>query len=305
MSLISVVISHRHSLAQLQASVRSVLQQRADIELLVLDAHPPGDSEQCLESLESPLVRIPVRTGEAKAFNLAIERARGESLKFMFAGDELAAGCLLEQQRLLHAEQTDVCYADHQFFEQDSEGTRRFDARCTNHLPNPILDLLTHAPPLVCMLFSRSVVQRAGGFNESVEPLFGSRFAFDCADNGARFVRAQALGAFMPQPTEPSDVLGLRRAQARNLGQIMDRWLGRAQLDDAKRRALGLAMVELARFSARHEPEIFRDVSQRYQSLGGNFIPNSPLRMRVAATVLGYPNAERWLRIAQPASSLK
>ena len=302
MSLISVVISHRHSLAELRASIRSVLQQRAQVEVLVLDAHGANDAEQCTE-LET--VRIPVRGGDAKGFNLAMARARGESFKFMFAGDELAAGSLNEQRRLLDGASADVCYADHQYFEQDGAGTRVFAARHVNLLLNPSLDLLTDTPPLASLLFSRAAIQRAGSFNESVDPLCGARFAFDCADTGAQFVRAQALGTFIPMPSEAIDLLTLRRCQARNLGQIMDRWLGRGQLHEDKRQALRLAMVELARFSVRNAPDVFQDVSQRYQSLGGNFVPKSPLRLRLAATFLGYPNAERWLRIAHPAASTK
>ena len=143
-------------------------------------------------------------------------------------------------------------------------------------------------------------MQRAGGFNDSVEPLCGDRFSFDCADAGARFTRAPALGVFIPNAAQAPELASLRRYQSINLGQIMDRWLGRGQLDHAKRQALRLAMVELARFSAHKDPEIFENVSQRYQSLGGNFVPQSPLRLRLAATILGYPNAERWLRIAVP-----
>lgn len=295
MSLISVIISHRNTLASLQASIRSVLQQRAEVELLVLDGHGLADADRCLEH---DAICIPARGTLAKGFNLAIERARGEALKFMIAGDELAAGTLNEQRRLLETEHAEVCYADHQYFEQDSEGTRVYAARHTNQLMNPKLDLLTQALPLSSILFSRAAVLRAGSFNESVELLCDSRFSFDCADAGARFTRAQALGAFIPKAYEATDLLSLRRCQSLNLGQIMDRWLGRGQLDDEKRQALRLAMVELARFSAHQEPEIFQNVSQRYQSLGGNFIPQSPLRLRMAATILGYPNAERWLRIA-------
>lgn len=294
MSLISVIISHRNSLAALQASIRSVLQQRAEFELLVLDYHAAADAERYEEQTA---VRIPVRGSVAKGFNLAIERARGEALKFMIAGDELAAGTLNEQSRALNHEHAEVCYSDHQYFMQDAEGTRVYGARHANHLANPKLDLLTTSLPLSSLLFSRAAVQRVGSFNDSVEPLCAHRFTFDCADAGARFARAQALGAFIPKSGEHCTLVDLRRCQSTNLGQIMDRWLTRGQLDDEKRHALRLAMVELARFSARQEPEIFQNISQRYQSLGGNFVPKTPLRLRLAASVLGYPNAERWLRI--------
>jgi glycosyltransferase involved in cell wall biosynthesis len=324
MALISVIVPAYNSARYLPATLRSVMQQQlhAEVELIVVDDGSTDNSAEVVRScfdaygadakggagtISTTLIQKP-NGGVASARNLGLTRARGDYIQFLDADDELAPNKLAQQLALLKASGADVCFGAFQRFREHDDGNRVFGA-ITRHTPpeDVLLALvtLTWWPP-VALLFSRGICTRAGPQREDLPIIQDARFLIDCADAGGRFVGLEAVTGYYREHSSGSVSTSGRENFVRdcyvNCCQLMDRWLGRGSLSEPKRQALRQAFVQSASYAAQCQPEWYADIAQRYQSLGGRFVPAGPRGLRILSQLFGYPLAEK---IAWPLRNLR
>jgi glycosyltransferase involved in cell wall biosynthesis len=299
MSLISVILPCHNASTLLRGTLASVSQQKAQWELLVIDSASTDDTADivCALAPNATLIRKP-NAGMASALNLGLNRARGDYVQFLEPGAELAPNKLLQQQKLLQQVKADVCFGPYQLFRESADGTRTFGSKVMPQLAHPIPDLLSNTSflPSAALLFSRDICQRAGSFRDDLPHLQQRRFWLDCADVGAKFCSAPELASYCRYPDVASESADQIKELFSHLAQLMDRWLGRAQLSEDKRQALRRALVPCAHFAAAHQPALFAEIAQRYVTLGGRFVPPGSIYMRLLAHAFGYPQAEKVAR---------
>jgi glycosyltransferase involved in cell wall biosynthesis len=101
-TLVSVVIPVRNGIRHLRETVGSVLEQRVDVEVIVVDNGSCDGSRALAASFGAPVCVVDEpRPGAAHARNLGVSLARGEYLAFLDADDVWMPGKLSRQLREL------------------------------------------------------------------------------------------------------------------------------------------------------------------------------------------------------------
>ncbi|CAM4221930.1 glycosyltransferase family 2 protein [Mycobacterium senriense] len=94
---ISVCVPMHNNSSTIERCLRSILEQEADFEILVVDDQSSDDCVAIARSLLRPgdrLVRNQSRVGAARNHNKCIELARGECIQFVHGDDYLLPGAL-------------------------------------------------------------------------------------------------------------------------------------------------------------------------------------------------------------------
>jgi glycosyltransferase involved in cell wall biosynthesis len=284
-----------------------VAQSYPNLEVIVVDDHSTDGSVQTIEQ-EFPSVRLLRSTshGASAARNLGSELSTGAYLQYLDADDLLAPGKLDTQVRALEESGADVAYGDWQRLEQRRGQPEKGDI-VSPILTDPEIDLFTDVwSPPAAYLFRRSVVERVGGWREELPVIQDARFVLDCALQGGTFVRCDGVMALYRVHTTGS--LSTRDPQAfvrdclHNALQIESWWRGHGGLDRRRTDALVQTYGYVTRASFETDRETFDAAYSALRALRPRYRPASPATLRLAATVLGYPRAERvalWYRRAK------
>ncbi len=125
--MISVVVPCYNSARYLRACVESILDQRTELEILLVDDGSKDETPEVIERLKAdPRVRayaLAQNGGVSRARNFALDRARGEWVAFVDADDLLPEGAF---ETLLAAASPDVevIVGSHEEFDENGARTR-------------------------------------------------------------------------------------------------------------------------------------------------------------------------------------
>jgi len=309
---ISVVIPAYNSASWIAQTLESVRAQgQAAIEIIVVDDGSTDSTADLVERdfPEAHLVRS-LNRGASHARNLGTSLAQGEFIQYLDADDLLAAGKLQTQMEALHDTAADVAYGDWQKL-VPSGGEfvpGEITARELEGDPEIALFLNFWCPP-AAYLFRRTIVDKTGGWNETLPVIQDARFAQDCALHGGRFVRTPGIMAYYR--AHESDSLSCRNPAAfvqdrlRNAQQIEQWWLAHGGMTPARARAVRGCLGFIARSAFELDPRTFEQATADLERLGGGtYIPEGPAHLRVTAGLIGYRRAEHvasWYRKAKRA----
>jgi glycosyltransferase involved in cell wall biosynthesis len=197
--MISIVIPCYNSEATLEQTLRSVLAQDVDKEIVVVD-DGSTDATAAIAASFGPAVRcvsVP-NAGVSAARNLGAEMARGDFVLYLDSDDLLVEGTLSARLAAIQRKGDDVAYVGwqklHGMSADPMPGTEK-------DLPFPedrealeisIATARVWAPPAT-FLFRRTAVE---GLRWATDLLVVQdvRFLFDVAARGARFVRVPGIG---------------------------------------------------------------------------------------------------------------
>jgi putative colanic acid biosynthesis glycosyltransferase len=127
--LVSVIIATFNAEATVEMAIRSVLEQAASVELIIIDGQSSDNTLNILGKFGSEIATVISEpdNGIYDAFNKGIDRADGEWLYFLGADDKLAPGILRKIQSSLNLPNV-VVYGDVQF-ENGHQMKSGFDRR--------------------------------------------------------------------------------------------------------------------------------------------------------------------------------
>ncbi len=304
----SVVIPCYNAARFIRETLGSVASQDGDdLEVILVDDGSTDGSAEIVRA-EFRWVRIvnTANRGPSAARNLGFSLSHGEFIQFLDADDVLAGGKIGRQREVLESAGGDVAYGDYQWLFPAGDDFIP-GAVVTEVMREPELDLFDAKLwwPVAAYLFRRSIVEKAGGWNESLDLAEDERFMVDCAIHGARFVRCPGLVARyrrVPGSTGKKDWILSRQCRYRNACEIEKAWAERGGLTEPRVDALVRSLDLLARACWETDRKTCDAALNHLERLRPGYAPAEPLRWNVASRALGFRRAVRaacWYRRAK------
>ncbi len=192
---ISVVTPCYNGAAYIGQTIASVLAQtHAPREIIVVDDGSTDESAEIIASFGDPVRLIRQKNqGESVARNVGIRAAEGDYLAFLDADDLLEPTSYERMLSALDGRSDAVALMGAAWFDRDpAKPYRQYPPIASSFLPNIIRG--NFGPPH-CWLTPRSVVEQAGGFEESMRYFEDWDFWWRVALTGAKLVPVNHLGA--------------------------------------------------------------------------------------------------------------
>ena len=303
---ISVIIPCYNAKIWISDTLQSAAgQDISDIEIIVIDdGSVDGSADIVAKTLPSIKLIKTKNQGACMARNIGIKASKGEFIQFLDADDLLAEGKIKKQLKVLNESKADIAYGDWQKLVEDENGVFRKGEATQRKLKNPEIDLFTDfwSPP-AAYLFRRSIVEKVGGFKESLPVIQDARFALDCALAGAEFVYFPGIMAYYRQHNSNSlskrDWFAFHHDIYINAIDIEQIWKNHGGISKERKEALLYVYGYLARATFKKNSELFNLVLTKLKNLTCRYIPNEPKHLRLVSKVAGYRTAEQiawWYR---------
>jgi glycosyltransferase involved in cell wall biosynthesis len=300
MVAVSVVVPCFDARPWIEATLESVLVQApVDIEIIVVDDGSTDGSAELVEA-RFPMVRL-IRadhSGPSRARNLGTRAATGAFIQYLDADDLLTSRKLDIQLRALNDSNADVAYGDWQELRARPDGTFGPDRVVARPIEDPAeISLFTGfwSPPAV-YLFRREIVERVGGWNETLPIVQDARFVLDCALHGGTFTYCPGIAALYRVHSTDSvstrDHAAFVLDRLRNAKSVEAWWVSKRQLTPARVEALVTVYGQVARDCFQRDGATFEAALRSLERLRPGYVPTQPWHLSLASRLVGYRRAE-------------
>ena len=308
-SLVSVIIPAYNAERFLAETLESVFRQSwPQIEVIVVDDGSTDGTRALMGSYGSRMQAIysPVNRGASAARNLGTCQAKGVFLQYLDADDLLRPKAIEQKVRALNGSGADVAYSDWQKIVEGDNGAFSPGAVTARSLedvhPDPQLALLTDfwCPP-AALLYRRTLVEKIGGWNESMPLIEDAHFALDAALRGGKFVHVPGVWAdYRVQrkavSLSQSDKSGFARGVLTNARLAEEWWAGHEGLTPPRREALARVYTYCAQNLFCVDEKAFHESMERLYGVEPDFRWSWPKVAARVVRVTGAPLARKFIR---------
>lgn len=189
--LVSVVIPCFNAERWIEEAIQSCLDQTyPDVEVIVID---DGSTDRSLEQIKAFAPKIRWETGPNSGGNASRNRgfaiSSGDYVQFLDADDFLLPEKIARQVLFLEETGADVVYGDWRHQHHESDGSVRMEKVALSGEQQDVLESLLAgwwvAP--CALLFRREVVEKIGGWDETLTAAQDRDFLISVAIGGAKF----------------------------------------------------------------------------------------------------------------------
>jgi glycosyltransferase involved in cell wall biosynthesis len=301
MNLVSIVIPCYNAGRWLREAIDSCLTQTySNLEVIVVDDGSTDDSLSIARTYGSDIVvTTGPNRGESGARNKGFSLSHGDYIQFLDADDYLLPEKIERQVEYLETEGGDVVYGDWQIrFHLPDGSTRLGEIWTPGRYDDPVLAVLNgwNLIPLG-MLHRREIVERVGGWDESLHITEDTAFLFSEIMTGADlryqpgcFSVYRRYGNVTLSTADPARRL---HYLGRSLG-IMEKTLeARGLLQGPYREALAQFYYRHARAYYGIDPGAYRHWRERSLSLEPHLVPRGSMAYNLLRRCCGVAVAER------------
>ena len=303
MSLISVVIPCYNAEAFLRETIESVLNQTyRNHEIILVDDGSTDGTATIIQSYGATVrgISTPNR-GASAARNLGTAMVQGDFIQYLDADDLLTPQALETKLKALLSTKGDVAYSGWQRLEQLENGqfmATEVKDRAIEAVNQDIeIALFTDfwCPP-AALLYSRRIVEKISGWNESLPIIQDARFLLDAALWGGKFIRVPGVGAYYR--IHGCQSLSRRNEQAfvkdcfHNAWQVENFWRTHGGINSERKRALLRVYGRSARFFFEYDRVIFYEILDKIYELESKYLPENPKMLKFLSSWIGYARAE-------------
>jgi glycosyltransferase involved in cell wall biosynthesis len=306
--LVSIVIPAYNAERFIAETLQSALAQKVeDKEIIAIDDGSTDGTPAVLRGFGDAIrCETGPNRGASAARNRGTALARGRYLQYLDADDVLEPDAVAKRIAALESAGADVAYSDWQRIQEQPDGSFAPGEVVARDMAqvhaDPELATFTSfwAPP-AALLYSRGIVERIGGWNESLPVIQDARFLQDAALCGARFVHVAGVGAryrmHRDQRLSTRDDVALARDILRNACDIQAIWEKRGMLTAERRAALAGTFDFSCRALYAADPGEFSRSLERLYAMRPGFQPSWPKIAGIARTVLGHAGAGALMRL--------
>lgn len=198
---VAVIIPCYNAATTLAATIESAIGQPGVSEIVAIDDGSTDDTLAILRSYE-PHIRIFTgsNAGVSVARNRGIAETHAPWLLFLDSDDLLLPGTIERRLDVARSTSADVVISDWRDIIDDGAGTlHEGDRRAVDWaalVADPVLATAVHVwATTAAILYSRTIVQRIGGFRADLPVIQDARFLYDAAFQGAHFAHSEHVGA--------------------------------------------------------------------------------------------------------------
>jgi glycosyltransferase involved in cell wall biosynthesis len=309
--LVSVVIPAYNAEQWIGEAIESVLNQTYRVlEIILVD---DGSKDQTAEVAQKSLLKsdLPRRVirqqnaGAAGARNRGWQSATGSLVQFLDADDYLEPEKIDAQVRWAAIHPTaDVIYSDWQMLVPRMGSWAPGEIRYPIIREDAVADLIStdNFLQLGCLLFKKTILEAAGGFDKPHEPIEDVGLYIKIAMSGGSFTKAPSqrpLSYYRDVPQSFSKLSHRRFIESCVKNTKLAEEYVRQNPSGSSRvvESIVEAYYLAARFFAGEDWKRFDEIVRDIERLQPNFIPKSPSRMRILSKLSGYRNAERFASI--------
>lgn len=295
MAEISVLIPCYNAANWITETLQSVVKQELDdLEIVLIDDGSTDESAKIVMR-DFPFVRL-IRTknqGASKARSLGTSESSGEFIQYLDADDLLAPGKLKRQLEILQISGADVAYGDWQEVINTSNGRCVQGRVYKRKMQLPEIELFTDfwCPPAV-YLFRRSIVEKIGGWSETLPVIQDARFALDCALRQGKFVYCEGVMAYYRVHSAGSlsrrDSVAFVRDCLQNAIEVENWWQEHGGINSERKVALLQVYDYVAWMSFKNDKPTFTYAYSSLNKLEPTYIPFRNKILRVIYKRMGY-----------------
>ncbi len=301
MSVVSVVIPCYNAGKWLRAAIDSCLAQTySNLEIIVVDDGSTDDSLLIAQSYggDVTIVSGPNRGG-SRARNRGFALSHGEYIQFLDADDYLLPAKIERQVTYLETYGGDVVYGDWRIQHHLPNGSTRLGpVYHPGHLDDPVLAVLSGWSLIpIGILHRREIVERSGGWDESLRVAEDTAFLFSLVMAGADlryqpgcFSIYRRYGNVTVSTADPTRRLYY---QGCLLEEIQQKFEARGWLTGTYREALAQFYYRQARSYYGSDPATYELWRAKSYSLDPNLVPLGSSAYNVLRRCLGVAAAER------------
>ena len=302
--MVSVVIPCYNAAKFLEKTVNSVFSQTySDYELILIDDGSTDNTAEIINSYGGKVrAKFTPNRGASSARNLGTSLATGNFIQYLDADDILLPNALAKRITALEQTDTDISYSNWQKLEENLSGDFELGELITRKIEDinedPEIAIFTDfwGPP-ASLMYRKAIVDKIGGWNESLPIIQDARFLLDASLFGAKFVHVAEIDSYYRVHKKNSLSKRSRTAFAQdcfnNACQVENFWLQRkGKISEEQRNALIKVYGGLARFFFEHNRPLFFKVTKKIYDLAPNYLPSHPRSLYWLSKYLGYETAE-------------
>ena len=314
--LVSVIIPCYNAAEWVGEAIDSCLDQGyRPLEVIIVDDGSTDDSldiaRRYAERHDAVQTVTQPNRGAPTARNRGVRISNGPYVQFLDADDRLVAGKFERQVAILRRGNTDVVTgAWRPLVERDvaqqAVRDKRFelgDVRTPYLSDDPLASLVRYdgwAPP-AAQLMTREIVERVGGWDESLTCMQDVDFLVRIARAGGCFERVDDVCAHRRELNRPTVSTRDDEAFKRNCFRIYERLFEHFEKTgwtEERKESLVHGYGWLARHYFAHAPSRFEQCLHRLHQMDSEYVPPSDLptgnrRLHLLSRWIGYRNAER------------
>jgi glycosyltransferase involved in cell wall biosynthesis len=299
--LASVIIPCYNAERWIDEAIQSALDQtHPSVEVIVVD---DGSSDASWKKIQKFGNRIIAETGPNRGGSAARNRgfvlARGDYIQFLDADDYLLPEKIARQVAFLEASGADVVYGDWRHQRHEPDGSVRLENVAVSGERGDVLTaLLANWWVAPCaLLFRREIVQRCGGWDESLAVAQDTDFFISIAMAGAKIAYQPGCHSIYRRYGPVTISTSNRRRWLDNHHIVLDKALGRLEkkgrLTSKYCRAAAHSYFALARNYFDFNPDKYEFLMHKVLELDPKFRPRESLAYNTTRRLLGYSAAER------------
>lgn len=309
MPLVSVIIPCYNCDRFLLETVSSVFNQDfTDYEIILID---DGSTDNTLEVIKSfgdkVIAEFQENRGASYTRNRGTALAKGEFIQYLDADDLLRPNTLEKRVKALRDTTADVAYCDWQNLVEGEDGKFQLGEIISRKIedihPNPEIALFTKfwSPP-AALLYRRSIIDKIGGWNESLPIIQDARFLLDAALVGGKFVHVPGIGA--DYRVHGNTSLSRRNPVAFvkdcfiNGCQVEEVWKNQGALTPEHCQALAQLYDYTARTLFMADEELFAENLRRLYEFQPGFRPSFPKIAGIMSAILGRQGAKFMIKLS-------
>lgn len=303
-SKISVIIPCYNAEMYIAETIQSVTNQilrDTEIEIIIINDGSTDGSRSVLtqfDSISNLTVYHQENAGVSRARNKGIELAKGDFIQFLDSDDLLSPKKLQIQVDALIGTGYDVAYGDWQKLEEKPSG-EFVDAQSVvrKMTCEPEIALFTDfwCPP-AAILYSRKIVDRIGGFRETLPIIQDARYFLDAALQGGRFVYTAGVMAkyrvHRHNSLSKSQPLKFVTDCFTNAMEVKEIWSQKGGLTVERKEALLKVLFSCCRFFYQNDRELFNSCYNQIRIIDPRAYPKRPFKISLFSRFIGYENTE-------------
>ena len=299
--LVSVIIPCYNAENWILEALESVSQQDINHDMMEIIVVDDGSTDNSADRAKEKYPWIKLITtqnqGASAARNTGTKESKGEFIQYLDADDLLAPGKIRKQLDIINESEVDIAYGDWQRLLKNQKGIWEEKEVIKKSLNDPEIDLFTDFwHPIAAYLFRRSIVEKSGGWDDTLKVIDDPYFIMKCVFQDAKFKHSPGVAAYYRVHTRDSvstrDHNVYMEEIFTNAEKVEKKWTKTGGITDKRKKALLKVYSQVARDSYDKNKELFERAYLKLETLSPGYIPKSPAHLRYLSKLIGYRKAE-------------
>jgi glycosyltransferase involved in cell wall biosynthesis len=267
-----------------------------ELEVIVVNDGSTDSSEEIITKYEHVIRYYKTENrGVSAARNLGYVNSTGDYIQYLDSDDLLESNKIDNQLRILQKTNADVVFGNYMRFNWFNGIRNDQELIMPEIISDPILESFDGfwCPP-AAILYTKSICEKIGTWNEKLPVIQDARYIFDAAWNGAKFVKFDGVVAYYHVGSATSlstkNELAFVKDCFNNAKDIKALW--QTSMTHKRKQALIKSFRYCINEFSKLQPSLVDNVIDEILNLDPSYIPEQGRILHYLSKLLGYRKAE-------------